>query len=73
MGTSLESVNYLTTLLFWKDRPHPLENKQTKILRRKSRQEGGREQVREEKWGGKKTKFNLVKGNRVKKKKVKLA
>lgn len=64
MGTSLESINYLTTLLFWKERPHPLESKQTKILKRKGRREG----EREEEWGGEKTKFSLVKVGRVKKK-----
>lgn len=63
MGTSFESINYLTTLLVWKERPHTLENKQTKILKRKGRREG----EREEEWGGEKTKFSLVKVSRVKK------
>ena len=65
MGISLELINYLATLLFWKERPHSLENKQNKKLRRKGEREGGREKIGEEGWEGKKTKFSLVKVIRV--------
>lgn len=36
MDISLELINYLATLLFWKERPHSLENKQNQ----KTKKEG---------------------------------